>query len=77
MEQVRHLLRKVDELARLHLSSIAVVDNVVTVREATVMEVLSLIDTRVVVVGKRRATDARAGLNPCHVVPDGVCVDEE
>ena len=66
------LLGKTIELARLHLETVVIVDDVVIGLEAAVVEVLILVDARVVVMGVRRARDAGAAVVAGHVVPYGV-----
>lgn len=67
-----HSLCKVHEFAGLHLDSVIVVDDIVARLQATVMEVLVLVDTGVDVVREGRPGDAGTRVGTRHVVPDGV-----
>src|SRR5207247_6975971 len=68
---------QVDELAVLHLPSVAVVGDVIVAVAAAVVEVLHLVDARVVVVAERRAGAADGAGRPAagHVVDYRVGVD--
>lgn len=68
-----HSLGKVNQFACLHLDAVVIIYDVVTGFQSAMMEVLDLVDTGVVVVGEGRPCDTRAGLDTCHVIPDGVC----
>ena len=65
-------LGKVDEFASLYLDAIVVVDDVVTRLQATVMEVLVLINSRVVVVRERGSPNTCTAFDSSHVVPNRV-----